>query len=219
MVLLRLVAGQWHRPPMDRAVLAGEELGVWRGGRLVFRGLGFQLGAGEMLTLEGPNGSGKSTLLRLVAGLLSPAAGRVLWGGEPVEPADQALRIAYIGHGDALKVGLTVAEALHLHQRIHGVPRDSSAALEAFGIAGLAKLPVRLLSAGQRRRVALARLLAVPKPIWLLDEPTTALDHAAVEAFAEVLKRHLAAGGRVMAATHLALGVAADRLSLEEFAP
>jgi heme exporter protein A len=204
---------------MDRAVLAGEELGVWRGGRLVFRGLGFQLGAGEMLTLEGPNGSGKSTLLRVVAGLLTPAAGRLVWDGTAIDPADQTQRIAYLGHGDALKAGLTVRQALRLHQRVHGATADIPAALGALGIDGLADVPVRVLSAGQRRRAALARLLTVPKPIWLLDEPTTALDHAAVAAFALVLTRHLATGGRVLAATHLDLGIAAGRLRLEDFSP
>ncbi|MDX2104011.1 MAG: heme ABC exporter ATP-binding protein CcmA [Alphaproteobacteria bacterium] len=198
---------------------AGQGLAVWRGGRLVFRGLGFVLPPSGVLQLVGPNGSGKSTLLRVLAGLLPPAAGRVLWNGAEVDRGTHLARLAYLGHGDAVKPGLSVAEHLVWHGRLHGVSVAVEPALAATGIAGLARLPARTLSAGQRRRLALARLVAVPKPVWLLDEPTTALDRDGTALFADLVQSHLASGGRVLAATHLDLGVTGDSLTVADFVP
>ncbi len=183
-------------------MLQAEGLAAIRGERLVFAGLGFTLGAGGALTLVGPNGSGKSTLLRLLAGLVRAEAGRLLWDGEDAlaDRAGHAGRLAYVGHQDAVKPGLTTAENL----RGWG-GRDIAGALGAVGLAALADLPARMLSAGQRRRLALARLALAPRTIWLLDEPTLGLDDASVGLLAGLLARHRAAGGMVVAATHLPL--------------
>ncbi len=164
----------------------------------MFSDLGFAIPPGGALLLAGPNGSGKSTLLRLLAGLLRPAAGRVLWHDQ-----DGDLPVAYLGHQDAIKPGLTVAENLSFAQKLHGKP--IGAALDAFSLLPLAELPARLLSAGQRRRLALARLSLSAAPIWLLDEPTLGLDDASVAGLGKVLAQHRADGGVVVAATHIAL--------------
>lgn len=192
-----------------------EGLAAFRGERLVFCDVGFTLPAGGALTLEGPNGAGKSTLLRLLAGLLRPLAGR-LWRDDAdalSDPTEHARHVAYLGHQDAIKPGLTVAENLRFHARVHG--RAVMPALTDQGLAGLADLPARLLSAGQRRRLALARLSLTGASLWLLDEPTVGLDTAAIERFGAVLAAHRARGGAVVVATHVALpldGVATRRL-------
>src|SRR5579871_1261285 len=162
-------------PPAFRpGTFAGNGLACVRGERLVFRGLGFALAPGDVLVLGGPNGSGKSSLLRLMAGLLPPAAGTLTWDGNPVDADREAqrARVGYLGHLDALKPTLTVGESLALHARLRGGRAELGAALanalEALGVGGLIDSPCRLLSAGQRRRVALARLLAAPAPLWLL---------------------------------------------------
>lgn len=196
-------------------------LGCRRGQRLVFEGLGFALGPGEALTLRGPNGSGKSTLLRCLAGLLRPAAGAVAWEGRPVadEPEAHRRRLHYVGHQDAVKPPLTVGENLAFWARLHG-GHAVAAALAAFGLADLAGYPARLLSAGQRRRLALARLLAWPAPLWLLDEPTAGLDAESVGRFAAAAAEHRAAGGILLLATHDDSPLpGAGRLSLADFAP
>jgi heme exporter protein A len=183
-------------------VLVAEQLAAIRGERLVFSGIGFSVAAGGALLLVGPNGSGKSTLLRLLAGLVRAEAGRVLWRGEDAlaDLAEHAGRVAYLGHLDAVKAGLTAAENLS----VWGM-RAVDEALAALGLAALAELPAKLLSAGQRRRLAVARLLARPAPIWLLDEPTLGLDAASVARFGALLATHRASGGVVVAATHLPL--------------
>jgi heme exporter protein A len=183
--------------------LEAEGLAAFRGERLVFSGLGFAVAAGGALLLVGPNGSGKSTLLRLIAGLVRAEAGRLCWHGEDVlaDLSEHAARVAYLGHLDAVKPGLTVAENL----AVWGRRTPLRAALEAVGLAALADLPAKMLSAGQRRRLALARLLLRPVPLWLLDEPTLGLDAAAVERFGAMLAAHRSAGGVVLAATHLPL--------------
>jgi heme exporter protein A len=180
-------------------VLRGEELAAIRGEKLVFSAVSFTVPAGGALLLVGPNGSGKSTLLRLLAGLKRADAGRVLWDGADValDPAAHAARLAYVGHQDAVKPGLTVGENL--------LPHRTGAALEAVGLAALADVPARMLSAGQRRRLALARLVCRPTALWLLDEPTLGLDTASVERFGAMLAAHRAQGGVVVAATHLPL--------------
>jgi heme exporter protein A len=188
-------------------VLKAAGLAAFRGERLVFRDLDFAISAGGALTLTGPNGAGKSTLLRLLAGLLRPAAGTLSWNDEDTL-SDQLLhasRIAYVGHQDAVKPMLTAAENLRFAARLSG--GDIGAALAALGLADLADLPARMMSAGQRRRLALARLGLSRAQIWLLDEPTTGLDAASVDRLAGLIAGHRSGGGLVIAATHLALPV------------
>lgn len=186
-------------------MLQAESVAAFRGERLVLRGLSFTVEAGGALLLTGANGSGKSTLLRVLAGLARPAAGQVLWRGQDVgaDLAAYAARIAYVGHQDAVKPGLTVAENLRFAARAGGGAIADG--LAALGIAGLADLPARMLSAGQRRRLALARLAVTAAPIWLLDEPTLGLDAGAVSRFGALLALHRGRGGIVVAATHLPL--------------
>jgi heme exporter protein A len=183
-------------------VLEAEGLAAFRGERLVFSGLGFAVNEGGALLLVGPNGSGKSTLLRLLAGLVRAEAGRLSWHGQDAlsDLVEHAGRVAYLGHLDAVKPGLTAAENLSVWG-MHAV----DGALAAVGLASLAELPTRMLSAGQRRRLALARLLLRKVPIWLLDEPTLGLDAGSVERFGAMLAAHRAEGGLVITATHLPL--------------
>jgi heme exporter protein A len=188
-------------------VLQAAGLAAFRGERLVFSEVDFAVRAGGMLLLTGPNGSGKSTLLRLLAGLLRPAAGMLTWGGANVfaDLPAHAGRVAYVGHQDAVKPGLTAAENLRFAARLNGgVMQD---ALDAVGLEELGDLPARMLSAGQRRRLALARLALSRAPLWLLDEPTLGLDAASVDRFGVMLDAHRASGGMAVAATHLPLPV------------
>lgn len=200
----------------------GRSLQCRRGGRDVFAGLDFVLPPGGALLLTGPNGSGKSSLLRLMAGLLRPAAGELLWDGRPVAEAPEAhaARLHYLGHLDAVKPVLSVAENLRFWAAVRGGRGTLDAALEAFALSELADVPGRLLSAGQRRRLALARLLAAPAEMWLLDEPSVGLDHASVGRLAAAIAAHRDGGGRVAVATHTALDLADPRrLSLDALAP
>jgi len=200
----------------------GRFLQCRRGGRDVFAGLSFVLPPGGALVLTGPNGSGKSSLLRLMAGLLRPAAGDLLWGGRSIATAPEAHagRLHYLGHLDAVKPVLSVAENLSFWAALRGGTAAPEAALEAFALTELAALPGRLLSAGQRRRLALARLIAAPAELWLLDEPSVGLDHASVGRLAAAIADHRAGGGRVAVATHTALDLADPlRLSLDALAP
>lgn len=185
--------------------LEGRDLACLRGDRAVFAGLSFAVPAGAALVLTGANGAGKSTLLRILAGLLRPVEGAVLWNGHDVaaDPAAHSRRLRYLSHLDALKPALTVAENLAFFAALHG--GAVGPALAAVGLEALAELPARVLSSGQRRRLALARLALGPAPLWLLDEPTTGLDAASVERLAPMLAAHRAAGGIVVAATHLPL--------------
>ncbi len=190
-------------------MLTAEGLAAFRGERLVFRDLDFAVPAGGALVLAGPNGSGKSTLLRLLAGLGRPAAGRLLWDGRDAlaDLPGHAERVAYVGHSDAVKPGLTVGENLAFFDSLEG-SQDANqviAALSALGLADLADLPARMLSAGQKRRLALARLALAPAPLWLLDEPTLGLDTAAIARFGLLLATHRDRGGMVIAATHVPL--------------
>jgi heme exporter protein A len=189
-------------------VLAAEDVAVFRGERLVFSELSLHVKAGGALVLAGPNGSGKSTLLRLLAGLIRPAAGRVLWGGADVfaDLAGHGRVVAYLGHLDAVKPGLTVTENLRFAATVSG--RPIAAALEAVGLQALADLPARMLSAGQKRRLALSRLMLSRARLWLLDEPTLGLDTASIERFGVLLARHREGGGMVVAATHVPLPLA-----------
>ncbi len=187
------------------AVLRATRLAVLRGDRLVLAGIDLSLAAGGALLLTGRNGAGKSTLLRALAGLCPLAAGTMAWDGVELscDPSRHAGRVAYLGHQDALKPSLTVNENLRLAARIGG--GDMRAALAAYGLEGLAGLPVRLLSAGQRRRAALARVLLTRAPLWLLDEPSLGLDAASLDRLGAVLAAHRAGGGMVVATTHVGL--------------
>ncbi len=192
------------------AALAAEELACRRGGRLVVAGVAFALAAGEALTLRGPNGSGKSTLLRTLAGLLAPDSGRVLRDGADVavDPDAHRASLAYVGHLDALKPDFTLAENVAACAALAGADDSRvAAALDEFDLAALAAVPARFLSQGQRRRAALARLLAAPATLWLLDEPTLALDAAALARLESALARHLAGGGVAVVATHVELAL------------
>jgi heme exporter protein A len=186
-----------------------------RAERRVVDGASARVRSGEVLLLTGANGSGKSSLLRALAGLMLPASGRIAWDGEDISKIADAhrARLAFIGHQDAVKPGLSVAENLRFWARLFG--GDADAALGAFKLAALADRPARLLSAGQRRRLALSRLALRPRALWLLDEPVTALDADSRAAFQALLKQHLAPGGIAIIATHEDLGVAAQRLTLQ----
>lgn len=188
--------------------LTATGLSAVRGGRPVFADLSFVLGAGELLAVTGPNGAGKSTLLRLVAGLLRPAAGKVVLESDDARPEPPSIgeNVHYLGHLDALKPGLTVRQNLDFWQRLWG-GGDVGAALAAVGIEPLGDLHAAVLSAGQRRRVALARLLVTRRVLWLLDEPATALDAAAEAGLGRLIADHLAGGGMAIAATHRDLPV------------
>jgi heme exporter protein A len=177
----------------------------------VFEDVSFAIDSGEALIVTGPNGAGKSTLLRVLAGFLRPAGGRITLegGSDQMSLAEQA---HYVGHHDAVKPALTLAETLRFWAAMLGGPAAAaSAALEAVELGHLSDLPAGTLSAGQRRRLALARLVAIPRPIWLLDEPTTAIDAASEERLLALLRGHLAGGGLVVAATHAPLSLAQAR--------
>jgi heme exporter protein A len=195
--------------------LSGIDVRCVRGEREVFAGLHFQADAGEALAVVGRNGAGKTSLLRLIAGLLMPAGGSILIeGGAPdMTVAEQA---HYLGHRDALKPALSVAENLSFWTDFlgGGAGRGLTDCLAAVGLGHTIDLPALTLSAGQRRRLSLARLLAVPRPLWLLDEPTAALDVAGQAMFAELMGQHLGSGGLIVAATHGPLGIAARELRI-----
>jgi len=205
--------------------LEARDLGCLRGGWPIFAGVNFALSAGQALILIGANGSGKSSLLRLLGGYLPVAAGDLLWQNVPVrkDPDLHRSRTRYLGHLDAIKGPLTAREDLRFWARLHAQPeRRVDGALAAFGLQELAERPGRMLSAGQRRRLALARLTVSPAPLWLLDEPTVGLDTASQKALVAAISRHRAAGGILVMATHQALpGVtdAAARLDMNQYRP
>ena len=196
-----------------RLIVSG--LACGRVGRILFQGLDFSLEAGNALTLTGPNGAGKTSLLLILAGLLEPAAGEVALegeaGGEPGSSEDAHL----VGHRDGLKTQLSVAENLRFSRSLFGAPGlDPPAAIERLALAHLLDVPCAYLSAGQRRRVALARLLVAHRPLWLLDEPTAALDAASRLRLADMMRAHLSEGGLIVAATHEPIGIAATEIAI-----
>jgi heme exporter protein A len=196
-------------------MLEGQGLECVRGDRTLFRGLDFTVAPGELLRVAGENGSGKTSLLRIVCGLSPPAAGEVRWRGEGVRRLreDYWKELVYVAHSNALKSDLTAQENLRIGSAIAGVaatPAETLEALEAFGVLGCAQLPVRVLSQGQRRRVGLAKLaLSRSRPLWVLDEPFTALDAAAVHRLEGLISEHVAGGGCVMLTTHQEVAIAA----------
>lgn len=180
------------------------DLAIARGGIPVLEGLSFTLTPGRALILRGPNGAGKTTLLRTLAGLQPPLAGRI-------EGAED--KIAYAGHSDGLKPTLSVTENLLFWAAVFG-GRDITPALEGFALGDLAERHAGNLSAGQKRRLGLARLLVTGRPIWMLDEPTVSLDRDAVAMFADTVRAHLGQGGSALIATHIDLGLDAEVLDV-----
>jgi len=184
--------------------LTVDHLTCRRGEHEVFAGLSCSVHPGDVLYLRGPNGAGKSSLLRILAGFIAPAAGAVGWEGEDVaiDPLAHRSRLHYVGHLDTLKPVLTAAENLRTQAAMLDEQADVETALRRFGLDNLRDLPARFLSAGQRRRLALARLVAVARPLWLLDEPTVALDAASVERLETLVAEHRDTGGMAVIATH-----------------
>jgi heme exporter protein A len=203
--------------------LVVEGLSAKRGEDLIFHDISFVLSAGQALVVTGPNGSGKSTLLRVLAGLLTAESGKVRLGGVSSDIGHPREFCHYLGHRNAMKRELTVAENLSFWKSFMGDSAGGSgigieAATEALGLGGISHLPFGYLSAGQQRRMAMAKLLVAYRPIWLLDEPTAALDASADQLFAGLVAGYLGAGGIVVAATHQPLGLDARELRMTGFA-
>ncbi len=199
--------------------LSVEKVHVWRGDRHVLQGVSLELRPRQLLHISGPNGTGKTTLLRVACGLLRPEQGRVSWRGQPISSArtEYQAALAYASHEPALKGDLTALEnlrfAVGLKRRI--TAGELRASLERTGVGACADLPARVLSAGQRRRVALARILAMQATLWLLDEPFTNLDTAGTALTGELLQSHVQAGGAALVVAHHTLEVDVDLRRLE----
>ena len=188
----------------ERIGLAALKLSCQRGGRTIFRDLSFQLAPGEALLVTGPNGAGKTSLLRQIAGLLPLAAGELRPEGTGPDAALPEL-CHYVGHANAVKASLSVGENLAFWADYLEDGRNLKSALASFGLTELADLPAGLLSAGQKRRLALSRLFAAPRPIWLLDEPQSSLDAASVKLLDAAIEDHIEAGGIALVASHTPL--------------
>jgi heme exporter protein A len=194
--------------------LCVEKVHVWRGDRHVLKAVSLEVGPGELLHISGPNGTGKTTLLRVVSGLLRPEQGSVAWRGKSITstPTDYQNELAYASHEPALKSDLTALENLRfmvgLKRRV--TSSDLRASLERTGVAGCADLPARVLSAGQRRRVAMARVLACRAALWLLDEPFTNLDASGTEVMSALLEEHIEQGGLALVVAHHDLNLSAE---------
>jgi heme exporter protein A len=189
-------------------------LGCVRGERRLFRGLNFSAQAGELIEVRGANGSGKTSLLRILCGLAQPAEGEVRWAGNNIHSLAEEYceSLAYVGHQNGVKEELTAVENLRVAGGVAGAPLSKQEAQEILGRLGLGKeshLPVRFLSAGQRRRVALARLLDSKAKLWILDEVLTSLDTAAAALSSQFISRHLTRGGMAIIATHHELNIPA----------
>jgi len=198
------------------ASLTAEKLACARGDKKLFDGLNFRVTAGQALAVEGANGAGKTSLLRVIAGFLAPVAGRLIVKdaqGESDDAEERGKVIGWLGHLDGLKPQLTVLEQLTFFAHLYRKAADASL-LEQVGLARQADLPCRYLSAGQRRRLALARLQVSQRPLWLLDEPFAALDAAGQALVAQLMARHCGAGGIIIAATHDPLGLGNESLKL-----
>lgn len=187
--------------------LTAKDLAGERGGEEIFADVDFDLASGQALIISGPNGVGKSTLLRVVAGFLPVTFGTLAYEGDDEFP-DLISALHYLGHQNAMKPALTVEENLGFWQDYSGKPHlDLTEALEMVGLEDVAHLPFGYLSTGQRRRIAIAKLLVSYRPLWLLDEPTAGLDKASEQQFAALMHTHLEVGGMILAATHLPLGL------------
>jgi heme exporter protein A len=194
-------------------VLEARELDCERGGRALFRKLGFSVEGGALLRVAGANGSGKTSLLRILCGLLAPSAGEVLWRGTPIASLREEFsrEMVYLGHAPAVKDELTARENLEIACRLAGIAADAHAALQRLGVPS--DVPAGRLSQGQRRRAALARLaLSASVPLWLLDEPLTALDAAAADLTRGLIREHTARGGAVVYTTHQDAGLQDSRV-------
>jgi heme exporter protein A len=190
------------------AMLSAHSLTCVRGTRPLFAGLDFSVGAGNWVQIRGPNGAGKTSLLRLLAGLSKPEEGEVRWNGAPVGSEDFRRELMYLGHRAAVKEDLTALENLEFSAAMDGVDLargDAEKALVRFGLAGREDLPVRFLSAGQKRRVLLAQTVARPAKLWILDEPFTALDVKAVDFLSHLIADHVRAGGIAVLTSHQAI--------------
>ena len=188
-------------------MLSVSDLECQRGDRRLFSGVGFRLGDGELMYLQGRNGTGKTSLLRVLCGLLPPAGGEICWRGQPIKRLGEDYRreLCFLGHHNAIKEELTPLENLSISAALAATPLDTEQALDALaqlGLAGREDLPCRYLSQGQKRRVALSRLVFDRRPLWLLDEPFVALDTAAVELVAGLIGAHLQRGGLAVLTTH-----------------
>jgi len=201
---------------------AGYRLSCRRSERMVFTGLDFAVEASGALLLTGPNGSGKSSLLRLMAGLIKPYAGRLEHDGQRLtdDPAHHREIVAYLGHQDAVKPMLTVGESTRFWASLRGRGAQADAAMAAMDLTDLADVPGRFLSSGQKRRAALARVIAGGAPVWLLDEPTVGLDVKSIAGLEGALAAHRAGGGIVIAATHAPIALPGSiGLNLADFEP
>jgi heme exporter protein A len=198
-------------------MLEAQKLAARRGLARLFSGLSFRVEPGEALIVTGANGTGKTTLLRMLAGLSAPSDGEIHWNGRRAAPFDPALRsaLAFAGHLPSLKDELTAEENLASLVALAGEAASNEAIRDALDNVALSRqraLPARVLSQGQRRRIGLARLTLLPRPLWILDEPVTALDAAGTELLARIVAGHLAKGGLAVAATHAPLGLPAARV-------
>jgi heme exporter protein A len=199
-------------------MLEAHDLAARRGHAQLFAGVGFSIAPGHALVVTGANGTGKTTMLRMLAGLSMPAAGEIRWRGRPIAPFDPALRadVAYAGHLPSLKDELSAEENLASLVALSGTratQAELSRALDAVALGRKRALPARVLSAGQRRRIGLARLSMIRRPLWILDEPVTALDTAGTALLATLVREHLEGGGIAVAATHQALDLPDQRQS------
>ena len=190
-------------PFQDKPSICVEALSLSRGGRVLFEELSFAAASGAYVEVQGSNGSGKTSLLRAIAGLLRPSAGEIA-----IEGADEpSLALHYVGHANALKREASVREHLHYWAGLFGGSPSEDFVAQMLDLARVMALPVRVLSQGQARRLALARLIVAPRPVWLLDEPAAALDDAGKAVLNELIASHRASGGIVLAAVHEPLGV------------